>query len=130
MRNKKGVALYITIFAILLVIILANIILSTISSQSRLTQHQIGRIQADYAAMAGINVALEMLRLGKWDTTAAGSPYTLCKTGTAGCTLYDADLPANIEKIEISIGAMDVDSPAGTRQVTAKTIYSTPSFSQ
>ncbi|MCU0652341.1 MAG: hypothetical protein MUC39_05310 [Candidatus Omnitrophica bacterium] len=124
-KAKKGVALYITIFAILLVIIFAGIILNTISSQSRLTQHQIGRIQADYAAMAGINVALEMLRLGKWDT----GTFTLCKSGS-GCTLYDADLPPNIDRIEISIGAMDINSPAGTRQVTATTIYSTPNISQ
>lgn len=51
---------------LLVVVILANVILSTILSQSRLTHHQISRIQAYYAAMAGMNYALEQLRLGNW----------------------------------------------------------------
>ncbi len=123
---RKGVALYMTLFAILLVIILANIILRMMSSQSRLTHHQVSRIQADYAAMAGVNIALEMLRINKWSE----GTYGLCKTGSTACDsyadkLFDNDLPPNIQKVEITIGA-EGSGPSGTREVTAKPILFLP----
>lgn len=72
--GKRGVILFIVIGTILLVSVLGVVILTTISSQSRLTHHQVSRIQAYYAAMAGINYALEQLRVGNWST---GNTYSV-----------------------------------------------------
>ncbi len=64
--KEKAIALFIVLATILVIIALANAILTIILSQSRLTHHQVSRIQAYYAAMAGINFALEQLRTGAW----------------------------------------------------------------
>ena len=64
--GKRGVALFIVLGTILVVVILANIVLNIILSQSRLTHHQISRIRAYYASLAGMNYALEQLRTGTW----------------------------------------------------------------
>jgi Tfp pilus assembly protein PilX len=63
---KRGVALFIVLGTILIVVILANVVLSIILSHSRLTHHQISRIRAHYAGLAGMNYALEQLRTGTW----------------------------------------------------------------
>ena len=63
---KKGIALFMVLGTLLVVTILAFIMLNIMLSHSRLTQHQVGRIQAYYAAQAGMNYALEMLRTGAW----------------------------------------------------------------
>jgi Tfp pilus assembly protein PilX len=63
---RRGVALFIVLGTILVVVILANVVLSIILSHSRLTHHQIGRIRAHYAGLAGMNYALEQLRTGTW----------------------------------------------------------------
>jgi Tfp pilus assembly protein PilX len=70
---KKGIALFMVLGTLLVVTILAFIMLNIILSHSRLTQHQVGRIQAYYAAQAGMNYALEMLRTGAW---TVGNSYT------------------------------------------------------
>lgn len=75
--NKKGVAIFMVLATILIVVILANVILAIISNQSRLSRHEVGRIQAYYAAKAGIVYALEKLRNGTWvygSNCTAGSP--------------------------------------------------------
>jgi hypothetical protein len=81
-RNKQGIVLFIVLGTIFIVIILGNIILSIILSQSRLTHHQISRIQAYYAAQAGINYALEMLRItptkGGWSVGINCMPASPC----------------------------------------------------
>jgi len=63
---KKGIALLMVLGTLLVVTILAFIMLNIMLNHSRLTQHQVGRIQAYYAAYAGMNYALEMLRTGVW----------------------------------------------------------------
>jgi len=128
--HKKGVALYMTLFAILLVIILANIILRIMSSQSRLTHHQVSRIQADFAAMAGINLALEKLRVGdaNWIPSPDTGTNTITRTLCRGCLAPDIGepyLPPNIQRVEITIGA-EGSGPSGTREVTAKPILLLP----
>ncbi|MDD5347746.1 MAG: hypothetical protein PHT59_03940 [Candidatus Omnitrophica bacterium] len=65
--NNRGVALYFVLAILLVVVILANIILSFITSQTRLSTHQVKRIQAYYAAQAGVNYALEQLRINNPD---------------------------------------------------------------
>lgn len=51
---------------LLIVVVLANVALSVIASQSRLTHHQVSRIRAFYAAQAGMVLAIENLRTGTW----------------------------------------------------------------
>ena len=72
--NDKGVVLLMVLSTIFIVVILANVVLTLITSQSRLTHHQVSRIQAYYAAQAGMNYALEQLRLGNW---SAGNTYSV-----------------------------------------------------
>lgn len=96
--TSKGIALFIVLSMILVVVILANVILTFILSQSKLTLHQTNRIQAYYAAQAGINYALDKLRSGVW--SAAGT-YTFCRSG---CDINDADLPITIQQVNITVG--------------------------
>ena len=66
--------MYMVLATLMVVVVLANVVLTIIASQSRLTHHQVSRIQAYYASMAGINYATEMLRLGPavggWDANS------------------------------------------------------------
>jgi hypothetical protein len=117
--EKKAVALFLTLFIILLVVILANIILNIMSSQSRLTHHQVSRIQAYYASMAGINAAIEQLRLGQWTTTPLNTPYKLCKS--SGCSIVDDKLPSVVKEVAITISA--IDASTGLREIKAKATY-------
>lgn len=122
--NEKGMALMIVLGTLLVVVILANVILGIVSSQSRLTHHQISRIQAYYAAQAGINYALEKLRLGN-DTTcwpATGTYSHIITRGPAAspCDLFDSSLPVSISYINITVGEVDAN---GTRPVNATVNY-------
>jgi len=78
--NKKGVALFFVLAILLVVSILANIILSFIVSQASLTTHQVKRMQAYYAAQAGVNYAIEKLRLNNstWNTTVSSASFRIC----------------------------------------------------
>ena len=67
--KRKGAVLFIVLGTILIVMILANIILNIMLSQSRLTQHQVSRIQAYYASLAGMNYALEEIRINELNWT-------------------------------------------------------------
>lgn len=109
--GKKGIALYLALSMILMSIILANVILSIILSQSRLTQHQLGRIQAYYAAWAGVNYAIDSLRQGTWPMPGSGSSYTrnLCNGCTNPGDVDEPDLPSAIQNVLITIS--DRDAP-------------------
>jgi len=126
-NHKKGVVLVIVLGTLLVVASLATVILSLILSHARRTYHQTSRIQAYYAAMAGVNYALEQLRTGSW---IAG---TNCPTGSP-CTMSFADgdfrpsiliNPTNGVLITIipygSTGC--TASPGNTTCVSAKTTY-------
>jgi len=96
--SRKGVALFIVLGTIIIVLTFATVILSIIASQARLTHHQVSRIQAYYAGMAGVNYATEMLRLGPtkggWDPAVARSNEPLS----------DPDFPISIlQPITITI---------------------------
>ncbi len=113
--SQKGVALYLVLATLLVVIVLANVVLSIISSQSRLTHHQISRIQAYYADMAGINYAFEMLRTGTWTIPASSASYTLtlCRSG---CSINEPDLPSSVTLVNIVVSGNAVSGchpPAG-----------------
>jgi len=91
--SRKGVALFIVLGTIIIVLTFATVILSIIASQARLTHHQVSRIQAYYASMAGVNYATEMLRNGTWSPAVARSE-----------PLSDPDFPISIlQPITITI---------------------------
>ena len=126
---NKGVALLLVLMVILIAVIIANISLTFILSQSRLTHHEISRIQAYYACQAGINYALEMLRLG----AAAGgwTAGTHCTAASPCNVQFDANdfNPASIVNNRVSIvirpagssGCMN--SPGNTACVSATANY-------
>ncbi len=121
--NNKGVVLLFVIATLLVVICLAVAALSQVLSHSRFTLHQVSRVKAYYASLAGLNLARENLRLGAWNT----GNYTLCNN--AGCTVNDPDIPYTVN---IQIFA-DGTSIAGAgvipgRKISAKTTY-TSSYS-
>lgn len=127
--NKKGVALYFVLAVLLVVVLLANIVLNFVSSQRRLTTHQVKRVQAYYAAQAGVNYALEQLRLNATWAAAAGGTYRICggaynSTNPANCTgnnIVEASFPSSVNYVEVVIGP---ENPAfGNRTVNATVNY-------
>ncbi len=100
-QDKKGVVLLIVIGTVFIAIFLANVVLNIITSHGRLTLHQVSRIQAHYAAMAGVNYALERLRVGTWNT---GSCPNL-----ASCQLsaldpnFSTTFPPSVSQVSIII---------------------------
>lgn len=125
--NPKGVVLFIVLAVLMIVIILASIILSIMSSQFRLTHHQVSRIQAHYASLAGINLAYDMLsqadnNVGNWPQPATVTPglfYTrfLCRTvsSDANCNtadaIIDANIPASIKVVQVTVTDKTAASP-------------------
>jgi len=123
MKSRRGITLILILAVILVVVWLANIALVLISSQSRFTHHQISRIQTFYAAQAGINYALERLRLGDWIPDPTNDIY-YCINGrvddSVTCTppvISDPDiLPYNVQiRLYPQDGGIN-----GTTQVEAK----------
>lgn len=76
-KETKGVALLVILCMLFVVAALAAIILNSMLSQSRLTHHQISRIQAYYANLAGINYAMDKLRTGVWAIDHCPAPPAL-----------------------------------------------------
>ena len=117
-QDNKGIALYFVLAILLVVVILANVILTFISSQTRLTGHQVKRIQAYYAAQAGMTFALEMLRTNApgWTATTAFTK-TLCSSTTPAaipCDHTETSFPASINYVEIQIGSVDATTQLRT----------------
>lgn len=111
-KNNKGVALFLVLATLLIVIIMANVIMAVMSSQSRLTHHQVSRIQAYYAALGGVNYAYDMLRKGNWPIPdpSATNTYDICRnaaTGPQDC-IEDTTIPRTIDNIQISISGNQV----------------------
>jgi Tfp pilus assembly protein PilX len=137
--RERAVALLLVLATILIVMLLANIILTLVSSQSRLTHHQISRIQGYYAAMAGINYAYDKLRRGddsvNWYLPTSSS-YTrrLCNANpncpyTTNCNINDSTLPCSISYVDIKVGPPGAcpDSPTGIQAcINATTTYTIP----
>lgn len=138
MLNKKGMALYVVLGTILVVIVLANVILSLVLSHSRLTHHQITRIRAYYAGRAGMVLAMEKLRTGTWQ---ANNCYCLrgafpgtC-TPIAGCGNYAQTINDNAIPYDVKIRIYPVAAAtnpganpptiAGTAPITINVDYQT-----
>jgi Tfp pilus assembly protein PilX len=142
--SRKGVALFMVLATILIVVVLANVVLTIISNHSRLTRHEVGRIQAYYAAQAGLVYTMEQIRNGTWPFSGAAERYYCFEDsgGTAQCV--DAVIPddtidydqavtrSSAYKIQIEV-CRDSGGPAsclpppttpsGTRRLNAKVDY-------
>jgi hypothetical protein len=118
--KKKGMILFVVLGVILVVGVLAIVVLRLISSHARLTHHQVTRIQAQYAAKAGIIYALDRLRRNDdvcWGTT--GSYDITMRRATAGaCVVLEPYLPASIDHITIHVSEPGTGI-MGTRQISA-----------
>jgi len=141
-KRNKGVALMMVLGVILVVVIFTNIILNFILSQSRLTHHQIGRIQAYYAAMGAVNFALDRLRLGTYISGTHCTPASPCNNDNPPATatnLYNLAAggsfrPASVQDVSIVIrqptaGTLNCDTnvlPVGTSCVEVTSTYTTP----
>ncbi len=127
--NKKGLILLIVLGTLLIVAILATVILNLILSHTRLTYHQTSRIQANYAAMAGVNYGLEQLRTGIW---VAGTNCTIASPCTMSFVAGDFNpsilvTPTNGATITIrapgSAGCLSPPAPSGCACVSATATY-------
>ena len=120
-RDKEGVILFIVIGVILVVVILSTVVLRIVSSQSRLTHHQASRIQAQYAAKAGVIYALDKLRRNDDAGWPASGEYvkTMCKVG---CDINEVQLPNSIQRVDITVYNLGTGL-SGTRKVSATAIY-------
>ena len=115
--RKKGVILFIVLGVVMVVSLLATVMLRVISNQSRLTHHQVSRIQALYAAKAGMVYALEQLRVGTWTF----SPTNMCAS-PGGCSVpNDASFPASVNQ-PIKV----IFCPAGVNCVGASSACNPP----
>ena len=93
--KREGVVLLIVLATVMLVVIMANFIIRLFLSQTTLTHHQISRIQAYYAAMAGVNLALENLRTNTWTFSPNSCP------NPDGCLVNDANFPPIIRSVRV-----------------------------
>lgn len=120
-RSKEGAILFIVVGIIMVVSVLAIAMLRIITSQSRLTHHQVSRIQSQYAAKAAVIYALDKLRRNDDPAWPASGQFskTMCRSG---CDINEPSLPYSIQRIDITV--YDIGTGiSGTRKVTAKTIY-------
>jgi type II secretory pathway pseudopilin PulG len=122
--NRKGMILFIVLGTIMVVSILSTVILRIILTQSRLTHHQLSRIQSQYAAKAGINYALEMLRVNDSNWPATGE-YTriMRQSGSSLPDFNEPNLPGSVSRVEITVYGVNSGPIAGTRRISAKAIY-------
>ncbi|MDP3041214.1 MAG: hypothetical protein Q8N62_00550 [Candidatus Omnitrophota bacterium] len=126
-RDKKGMILFIVIGIIMVVVILTTVILGAASNHARLTQHQVSRIQAQYAAKAGVIYALDKLRRN--DNAACWPPggpfpYTIVmrRSVLAACDVIEPALPNSISRVDITVDAPGSGVP-GTQKVSATATY-------
>lgn len=124
-RNKKGVILLIVLGTIMVVFVLAAVIIKTVSSQSRLTHHQISRLRAYYASKAGMNLVFYKLRTGAWTQDNTVTKY-YCINGkvdaAVACleTIADSKIPYNVQ-----IAILPKSNPGinGTTRIDIKSDY-------
>lgn len=115
LRCKKGAALFVVLGTLLIITVLANVALTLIANQSRLTHHQLSRIQAYYAGMAGINLAYQMMFRGDscWPIPAAGASYsrTICPTCNTGCNVVETQFPHTINSVTVLVQGRNLCNP-------------------
>lgn len=125
-KNNKGVVLVIVLATILVSMLLAVAVMNLITNQSRLTHHQLSRIQAYYASKAAITYAQEQLRKGTWVAGTDCKASKPCDAGDVGLNLANDFRPASIIDVSIYIRA-DTDpkcpSPGLADCITCTSTY-------
>jgi len=108
--QERGIILFIVLATIFVVILLGNVVLGIISSQSRLTRHKVSRIQSYYAALAGVNFAFDKLRTGDWPIPAPNQTdnHCLARDTVADCDgvardITDNNIPISITWVRINV---------------------------
>jgi len=96
LNDKKGIVLLLVLGTILVVVILGGVILNIMLNQSRITEHEVRRIQAYYAALAGVNFALEQCRVGNWQAYPGAN-----NRGCINCTGGGVSAPNRIPDPQI-----------------------------
>jgi hypothetical protein len=115
--KKKGTAIFIALLTVFIVTLLANAVLVIMTSQSRFTYHQVSRIQAYYAAQAGMVYAYESIRRGDWQIPQARVSYqrSLCNSRVITCSLptdiVEQDLPRLIDRVFITVSGRNAILP-------------------
>lgn len=142
--RRKGVAMFMVLATILIVVVLANVALTIVSNQGRLTRHEVGRIQAYYAAKAGLEYTMMKIKVGDWPFSGGAERYYCfatvpagagqCITGVLNNTIpYDEGVTAKgAYRIEVEV-CRDVGgvgscgppptTPTGTIRLNAKVDY-------
>lgn len=116
MKGQKGIALFMVLSTLLIVVILANVIISVLLNQTRLTHHQVSRIQANYAGQAAILDALERLSNGNYN-------FDSCSANSGGCSFTDADFPHTIKSVSVVIRRPGTpDCPPGNSACVSATV--------
>jgi len=122
--NRKGVLLFIVLGVIMVVVTLSTVILRIILSQTRLTHHQVSRIQSHYAAKAGAIYALDKLRRNDdagWPAAGSHIRY-MYRSGATAPDFNDPNLAPCIQNVEITVYNPG-SGISGTRKVSAKATY-------
>ena len=117
-RDKRGMILFIVIAIIMVVVILSTVILTIIANHSRLTHHMVSRIQAQYAAKAGVIYALDKLRRNDDSACVSAGGWIMKSSGPAACVIIEPNLPRSVLQVDIT-----VSGAPGTQKVSAKATY-------
>ncbi len=108
-RSRSSIAIFFVLVTVTIVFVLALVVLNTMTSQTRLTHHQVSRVQAYYAAQAGIAYTLDMLRIG------SPNGYTLASCPSPGdCNLSDASFPSSVVGKQVAIQIIALGQPGCT----------------
>ncbi|MFH0917616.1 MAG: hypothetical protein V1830_00605 [Candidatus Omnitrophota bacterium] len=137
--DKRGIILFIVIGIIMVVVILSTVILRVTTVHARLTHHQVTRIQAQYAAKAGILLALDKLRKNDaaWIPALPNGSVVknMCQkvaaaTSECNCSAPDiteSSLPNSINCVKITVYGPAAAAPnqglEGSQKVTASAVY-------
>lgn len=123
-RGRKGIALFIVLSIILVVMTLTIVILRITSSQARLTHHQISRISAYYADRAALNLAFDKLRTGSWTQNPTTIVYyCINKKVDAAVTCSDTFIDANLPNIQIAVHPAGGSGISNCSKLEIKTSY-------
>lgn len=114
-KNNKGIVLVIVLATILVSVLLATAVMHLITNQSRLTHHQLSRIQAYYAGKAAITYAQEKLRIGGPPAVGGWVAGTNC-TAAAPCV---AASPVTDPATQFQLDLVNDFSPASMRPTTS-----------
>jgi Tfp pilus assembly protein PilX len=120
--SRKGMALYLVLTILIVVILIAGMFLNLVLSQGRLTHHQVSRTQAYFAARMGMNYAVEMLSRNdsSWPSTGVYN-RTICRAAASACNKTEPDLPLSIRSVTVYVG--DVNSTTNVRPLNITVDY-------